>query len=107
ERGLIRHGTHEISKPAEIDPDELFWANKKLIFQETKLSLVFDLLQKHYDADIKVKDTAILKCMLSATFTNESIDQILKVVAASFDLKLSRNGKMFIINGKGCSNEVE
>jgi len=107
ERGMIRLGSHEIIKTGEIGPDELFWVNRKLIFQETKLSLVFNLLKKHYAADIEVKDASILNCLLSATFTDESIGQILKVVAASFDLKLSRNGEKFIINGKGCSNEDE
>lgn len=104
ERGMIKKGTHEIGKPAEIGPDELFWANKKLIFQETKLSLVFDLLKKHYDADIEVRDAAILNCLLSATFTDEPIDQVMEVIAASFELKMSRDKEKFIINGKGCSD---
>lgn len=105
ERGMIRMGTNSIVKPAEIGPDELFWANRKLIFQETKLSLVFDLLKKHYDADIEVKDTAILNCLLSATFTDEPVEQILEVVAASFELKVSREKEKFIVNGKGCTDE--
>ncbi|MFA6126562.1 MAG: FecR domain-containing protein [Bacteroidales bacterium] len=107
ERGMIRTGSKEIVKPAAIGPDELFWANKKLIFQETRLSLVFDLLQEHYKADIEVKDAAILHCLLTATFTDETIDQILEVVAASFDLTLSKEVNKFIINGKGCGNEKE
>jgi len=107
ERGIIRLGSHEIIKPGEIGPDELFWVNRKLIFQETKLSLVFDLLKKHYTADIEVKDGAILNCLLSATFTDESIDQILEIVAATFELKIINERGKFIINGKGCSNEGE
>lgn len=105
ERGVIRQGATDIGKPDDIGADELFWANKKLIFQETKLSLVFDLLKKHYQTDIQVKDTTILNCLLSATFTDESIEQILEVVAASFDLTMSRDKDKFIINGKGCTDE--
>jgi len=107
ERGVIRWGTREIRRAGDIIPDELFWANKKLIFLETRLSLVFDLLKKHYSAIIEVKDQAVLNCLLSATFTDESIDQILEVVAASFDLKLSRDKEKFIFNGKGCGHESE
>ncbi len=105
ERGRIKPGTNAISKPAEIGPDELFWANKKLIFQETKLSLVFDLLKKHYDASIEVQDTTIRNCLLSATFTDEPIDQILEVIAASFNLTLSVENEKYFIKGKGCGNE--
>ena len=106
ERGMICRGTGTIAIPAVIGPDELFWANKKLIFQETKLSLVFDLLKKHYDAEIVVRDSAILNCLLSATFTDETIDQILEVVAASFGLSMNKDQAKFIINGKGCTNET-
>ncbi len=107
ERGMIGWGTGEIRKAGYMVPDELFWVNKKLIFQETKLSLVFDLLRKHYEADIEVKEQAVLDCMLSATFTNESIGQILEVVAASFELTLDRDKEKYIINGKGCGHENE
>jgi ferric-dicitrate binding protein FerR (iron transport regulator) len=107
ERGMIGFTSGEIRKAGDMIPDELFWVNKKLIFQETKLSLVFDLLRKHYNADIEVKEDAVLNCLLSATFTDESIGQILEVVAASFELKVSRDEDKYIINGKGCGHEDE
>ena len=107
ERGRIRPGSGLIGQPAGIGPDELFWANRKLIFQETKLSLVFDLLKKHYNARIEVKNDAVLDCLLSATFTDETIGQILEVVAASFSLELTKEQEKFIFNGKGCGHEVE
>jgi len=107
ERGTIGWVTGEIRRAGDMVPDELFWVNRKLIFQETRLSLVFDLLRKHYKADIGVKESAILDCMLSATFTDESIGQILEVVAASFELTVSREKEKYIINGKGCGHENE
>jgi transmembrane sensor len=107
ERAMVKSGTGEIGKPADIGPDELFWANRKLIFQETRLSVVFNLLKKHYKADIGVEDETVLDCLLSATFTDETIDQILEVVATTFDLELSREKDTFIIKGKGCTDEEE
>ncbi len=107
ERAMVKAGTGEIGKPADIGPDELFWANRKLIFQETRLSVVFNLLKKHYKADIGVEDETVLDCLLSATFTDETIDQILEVVATTFDLELSREKDTFIIKGKGCTDEEE
>jgi ferric-dicitrate binding protein FerR (iron transport regulator) len=107
ERGMIRRGTHKITTPEAIGADELFWAGKKLIFEETKLSLVFELLHKHYNAVIELKDTAIRDCRLSAIFTDESVDQILDVITASFDLGWVHEKDKYIISGKGCSNEEE
>ncbi len=102
---MIRRGTREITTPEAIGADELFWAGKKLIFEETKLSLVFDLLRKHYNAVIELKDTAIRECRLSAIFTDEPIEQILEVITASFGLGMERDKDTYIITGKGCSNE--
>jgi len=105
ERGRIRIGSQVITTPEEIGADELYWANKKLIFQETLLSVVFDLLRQHYNVDIEVRDSTISNCLLSAVFTNEPIDQILEVVAVSFGLTVSQADGRFILNGKGCGNE--
>jgi ferric-dicitrate binding protein FerR (iron transport regulator) len=105
ERGIITYPDGELRKGDAIQADDLFWANKKLIFEETRLSLVFDLLRKHYEAEIEVENDQILKCLLSATFNNEAIDQILEVIAASFELSVEKNQDKYIIKGKGCGNE--
>jgi transmembrane sensor len=105
ERGRITAGSNRIERPGGIGPDELYWANRKLIFKETRLSVVFDLLKTHYSAVIEVGDPDILNCLLSAVFTDEPVDQILKVVAASFDLTLKTENGKFIITGKGCGHE--
>ena len=105
EKGRINHATHTLTLSAEIDPDELFWVNRKLIFRQTNLEVVFDLLKTHYNARIIVKNEQILSCLLSATFNNEAIGQILEVIAASFELDIDKIGETFIITGNGCHHE--
>jgi len=105
ERGIIRFPGGELIKGENIQPDDLFWANKKLIFEETPLSLVFELLRKHYKSEIELENDKINRCLLSAIFNNEEVDQILAVIAISFDLSVEKDQGKFIINGKGCENE--
>lgn len=105
ERGLIKYPSGELVKAEMIQPDDLFWANKKLIFDETRLSLVFELLRKHYDSEIVVENEGINSCLLSATFEDEEIDQILNVIGVSFGLTIEKDQDKFIIKGEGCDNE--
>lgn len=105
EKGIVKYPDGELVKEGVITPDELFWANRKLIFRETRLSLVFELLRKHYKAEIDVENEEINKCLLTATFDNEEIDQILEVIGASFELDVEKGENKFTIKGRGCSNE--
>ncbi len=105
ERGIITYPDGELRKGETIQADDLFWANKKLIFEETRLSLVFNLLRKHYDAVIEVENDQILKCQLTAIFNNEAINQILEVIAVSFELSVEKDQDKFLIKGKGCEDE--
>jgi ferric-dicitrate binding protein FerR (iron transport regulator) len=105
ERGLIKYPSGDLVRAEMIQPDDLFWANKKLIFEETRLSLVFELLRKHYKSVIEVGNEGINSCMLSATFEDEEIDQILNVIGVSFGLTIEKDQDKFIIKGEGCDNE--
>ncbi len=105
ERGIISYPDGKIRKAEAIQPDDLFWANKKLIFKETPLSLAFELLRKNYNTTIEVENDKILKCILTATFNNEQIEQILTVIALSFELEVDKSKDKFVIKGKGCGNE--
>ncbi len=105
ERGIIKYSGGELVLGGNLQPDDLFWVNRKLIFEETKLSLVFELLRIHYSSKIEIQNENILDCLLSATFNDETVDQILAVIAISFDLKVEKVEGKFIIKGKGCENE--
>ncbi len=105
DRGIIKYPGGELVLGENLQPDDLFWVNRKLIFEETKLSLVFELLKKHYSVKIEVENDSVLGCLLSATFNDEPIEQILAVIAISFDLKVEKVEGEFVIKGKGCENE--
>lgn len=105
DRGIIKYPGGELILGDNINPDDLFWAKQKLIFEETRLSLVFELLKKHYSAEIEIENNNISGCLLSATFNDETVGQILAVIAVSFDLTVEKVEGKFIIKGKGCENE--
>lgn len=103
ERGIFNNKSIEIKKIESFDYNELYWSNKTLVFEDTELSKVFEMLKKYYNVHITLQFESVSNCRLNATFTNETIDEILKVIAISFDLELFKTGEQnYTLNGEGC-----
>ena len=69
---------------SESIPDEIFWLDYTLIFNDTDLKKVFSLIENYYNIEIAVNNEDIHNCRLTTTFTNNSIDEIMDVIVASF-----------------------
>jgi ferric-dicitrate binding protein FerR (iron transport regulator) len=90
---------------AENIPDEIFWMDYTLIFNDTDLKKVFNLLENYYNIEIEVSDDRIYECRLSTTFSNNSIDDIIDVIVETFDFKYNKENNTFTIKGNGCSKK--
>ena len=99
--GVYNKITRKALKLKEPKSDELFWMNKTLIFSKTDLRMVIDMLQRYYHITIVLKKD-LLKCRLSATFRDQPIDTIIDIIAKSFDLKVTKNGSTYELEGNGC-----
>lgn len=96
EKGIIPEKT-ELPQKVTEKPNELFWLNRTLEFKETKLSSVFALLEKYYNVTINAGKEIVEESRLSSTFKDESIESILEVIAASFELKVRKDSTNFIL----------
>jgi transmembrane sensor len=105
EKGIISYASGRILKSGDQPPDELYWANRKLIFRDAELSKVFEVLSQYYDFEVKTEHAGILSCQLSASFTNTELPQIMEVIAISFQLELQSEDSTYSFNGKGCLDE--
>lgn len=105
EKGIISYEDRELYKSVDQRPDELFWANRKLIFRETELKKVFEILEYYYEFEIVVEHEAILNCLLSASFTDQDLPYIMEVIAASFELEIAQKDSTYQFIGKGCLDE--
>ena len=83
--------------------DDLFWFDRTLEFRTTPLTKVFELLEKYYPITIRVSDERIRNCLLTATFANDPPDQILRIIAESFNLTLSVDHQIYLLTGNGCN----
>lgn len=72
-------------------PEDLAWTRGQLIFRDTPLSRVAMDLRHWYGVEVRVSDTTLLNRHFTGSFTNESRDRVLDVLAlalgASFELR--------------------
>jgi len=90
---------------SENIPDELAWMDYTLIFKDTDLKQTFKLLENHYHVKINVSNKRIFDCRLTTTFTNNSIDDIIEVIVATFEFEYSKENNTYTIKGDGCEKK--
>jgi len=90
---------------SENIPDELVWMDYTLIFKDTDLKRTFSLLEDHYNVKIKVSNEHILDCRITTTFTNNSIDDVIEIIVATFEFEYSKENNTYTIKGDGCEKK--
>ncbi len=80
-----------------------FWKTRRLSFNGHTLPDVVEAIESVYFVDIELENEAMENCRLSVNFENDSLDNILDVIAATLDLKVVKNGNVILLKGNGCS----
>jgi ferric-dicitrate binding protein FerR (iron transport regulator) len=63
------------------------WKDGKIVFSDDTMEKMVGLLENWYNVDIEVKDSSLLQYHFTATFSDESLDQILKYLSISTSFK--------------------
>lgn len=79
-----------------------YWHTHVLKYRSIPLSQVVEELNVIYDQKIIIDDPATANCLFSSTFNDESIDLILEVIAATFNLTVTQQDDTTILHGTGC-----
>lgn len=79
--------------------EALGWLQKQLIFDAEPLQKVAERLERYYDIKVEVTDTSLYSKKVTASFENERMENVLKVLAISMDAGYELNNdnvKFFI-----------
>jgi transmembrane sensor len=97
ELGMLANGS-TVASVRQVNADVyLGWAKGRLVFDETPLSEVAAQLARWYGVEVRVTDTAHAS-RLSATFTNESLSEVLAALAPVLDVRFEREGNAVVIH---------
>lgn len=78
------------------------YATHRLIFKDTPLREVIDDIEKAYPYSITLSNASINNCRLTATFDNDSAENLLNLIAETLNLSVVKNGTVFTLQGEGC-----
>lgn len=68
------------------------WTEGRLEFDETPLSQVARELERWYDLEITIADSTLHRAVLTASFENQPLNEVLSVVTRTLDIRYTRTG---------------
>ena len=97
EKVLIGRQDTVLQKQKETDALYNYYRTREFICDNTPLWKLVEVLNEAYDANIVVENPALRAQQLNTTFSNESLDRILEVIALTLNLTVHKeNGKIIL-----------
>jgi transmembrane sensor len=95
-------GEVSVARGQDVGP-YLAFARGRLVFDRTPLTEVAAELQRWYGVDVRLRDASLgaLHYTNTGGFENESLDEVLRVIAASLNLRYEQRGRLVEFTGTG------
>lgn len=78
------------------------WKEERLVFDGESMDNVFLQMERWYDVRIHVENRGNLHCKLTASIEKESLEEVLKLIEASHEIRYVISGKDVFIEGELC-----
>jgi transmembrane sensor len=103
QKGEILANANTIIK-SEVAEVEAFVKEKlnSFVFNKMSLDEVAQTLSQRFGKTIKFGQDNIKNCKLTATFENEKLENIIDVIAETFNLKVDNQVDTIVLSGQGC-----
>ncbi len=102
ETGIYTKRGKVFTKIPRADTNALAYKTRIFSFYATDLRSVVDRVNEVYGSNIKLANEQVGECRLTTTFSNESLDVIVEIIAEAMSLTVERKGEEIILNGPGC-----
>jgi transmembrane sensor len=77
-----------------VSDDDLAWVQGRLVFRDAPLIQVGAELYRWYGVRLRVADSTLSNLHLTASFSGESVDRVLNVIALSLGARIERQGNI-------------
>lgn len=90
---LVTGGTVSVRR---VDPDAyLGWQNGRLAFEDAPLSQVAVQIERWYGIPVRIGDPALSNRRLTASFRDQSLDEVIANIAAALELEYTKVGQSY------------
>lgn len=97
EKVILKKENEEIVKKAIDNKNYMAWKTGRLEFRNQKLSSVVATLSDYYETKIEIGDSALKQQTLTATYKNNSLDEVLEVLKISLSLKVLKKERKIVL----------
>lgn len=87
ELATFDNSNHQITKIKTDLQKYIAWKSGKLMFREDKMNKVVEKLERWYNVEFEIEDKEIAEYIYTATFIDESLDQVLKMLSISAPIR--------------------
>ncbi len=93
---------NDVVRSVNVDVNQAAYFSQSFNFENTELSSVVTTLSQVYGVKVTLANEAMNHCKLTVNFEKESLENILAVIATTFDINVQKQGQNFVLEGKGC-----
>lgn len=104
EKASFGEKSDALEKDKNHDQNFMAWKTKNFTFDNASLSEVVKTINHAYSTNIILKNKKLSYCRLTLALENQSLESILKVLGATLNIIIKKQGKKIEISGKGCEN---
>lgn len=87
ELAVFNNYNQQITKTKTDLQKYIAWKSGKLMFRDDKMNKVVEKLERWYNVEFEIEDPEIANYVYTATFINESLDQVLKMLTLSAPIR--------------------
>lgn len=104
EMGKLSVGERGIQKRKINDKNYLAWKTRELAFKSTSLEKVSEVLADVYGLRVNFEESSLKNCRLTASFKDKSAEDIINIIAETFNFTYVKGDDNVSFTGDGCSN---
>jgi transmembrane sensor len=94
DRATVKPSGLVVVERSAVQDDDLAWVQGRLVFRDAPLIQVGAELYRWYGVRLRVADSTLANLHLTASFSGESVDRVLNVIALSLGARLDRQGNV-------------
>ena len=102
DRGLLVSDQLTLSKQRIENENFMAWSSGILSFDQEQLSDVSAVLKEVYGLDVTFGNKDIAGCQLTAKYKRKSGEEVVRLIADTFDMKYRITGQTVEFSGRGC-----
>jgi len=101
--GIFKKQNKQVVKIEKRNNNSDAWKTRSITFDHASVAEVIQVLERYFEVNIEVTNQAILKCKFkTSVLPNPALEDIIKLMEFTMDLKVIKQTDKYILNGHGC-----